>query len=319
MAKEMDTLRAIAMTVAGVAWALFTLVLPVVGVPLAAAALASLALGGRHRLAAGTAVVGIGVTAVLSPPSAVFTAPALLAGPASVWALRRYRAASVLVVLTVTLFAAAVGSDSLALALDGRSIVSEAKVAAEKAATFAGDAVTRLADDSTARLVREQLHSLSATVFMLWPASYFETAALTALLAVLAVGRAASLAGASVNRLPRLSEVDVSVHIVWFVAVAMLLFAASPLVPAGSRLLAAVAGNMLLMARLPLLAQGAGVTAAALGRLRVGRMGGVVAFVFLAVAEIALYVVSIVGLADMWMNFRRLPRESGRAPETAPE
>lgn len=312
MERPLDTPQVVAMVLGGVAGAVLALAVPVVGIPIAGFALASLAAGGRTRTAVATAVVAAAAAALLAPASAIYLAPALLlAGPVAVWAVERHSAVLVVAGLTLALFVASVGSDAVALAMRGESIVGEAHRAAAEAARVLEQVAARTGDASTARVFQAQVQSMSNTVFMLWPSGYFEMAAFTALLVVLAAVRAALARGVEVNNLPRLAELDVSVHVVWFVVASMLLLAGAVFLGEGAELATAVGANVLLAVRLPLLAQGMGVASAAIGRTGMGRVGRAAAYAALLLLDLLFYVVSFVGLADMWINFRRLPRGQG--------
>lgn len=298
----------------GLAAALITPYAPLVGVPLAAYALGRLASSGHAPLAVVTALAGAGAVAIVDPATAVFTVPALLlAGPGVVWGVKRWPAVRVMVVLAFVLFGASLASDAIAMAADGTSIMAEAARSAAEAVRIMSDAFSTMRDPAAARALQAQLASLSQTVALMWPSSYFETAALTSVFAVILAARAATMAGLEVNRPPRLAELDLSVHFVWPVAAGLLLLAASPFVDGESRIALAIGANMLVGVRLAFLAQGMGVATAVMKRVGFGLPARAVGYVFLLLADLLTYSVSVVGLADMWMNFRRLPRESGRS------
>lgn len=311
MTTRYDSVRTFLMVMMVVTWSLVALVLPVAGIPLAAYALAALVSAGRKRSAVAAAVVAVAVTTLLSPPSVLFVAPALVAGGlASVWAVRRFPAVWVVMGLAAILFVASVGSDAMALALRGESLVSEAQRVADEVAR----ALTGMAgqmDPASTRTTAAEVQSLSQLAFMLWPSSYFQMAAITALLAVMTVIRAALSRGLDVNKLPRLDAVDITVHVVWFVAGALLLVAAADLLGDARWVALAVAGNVLLVIRLPLLVQGMGVVTSAFEKVGIGRLGRAVGYGILLVLDTLFYVITAVGLADLWVNFRRLPRGQG--------
>ncbi|TLM78951.1 MAG: DUF2232 domain-containing protein [Actinobacteria bacterium] len=321
-AQPVNAGRTAALVVTGVIAAFAARFVPVVGVPLAAMALASLAGSGQVALAVVTALAGAAAASWTDPYAAVFVVPALLlAGPGVVAAARRWPPVRVMLVLTGALFAASVASDALSFAAQGTSIVAQSAEAASQVVKVFGEALATTGDAATVKVMQAEIASLGKLVAMMWPSSYFETAALTAVLAVIAATRAAAARGAQVNLPPRLAEVDLSVHFVWPVAVGLLLLAASPVVDTDSRIVLAAGANLLVAARLAFLVQGMGVASSTMRKMGIGGPGRVIGSVMLLVADFLTYAVSVVGLADMWMNFRRLPRESGRhgGPEVSEE
>jgi hypothetical protein len=55
--------------------------------------------------------------------------------------------------------------------------------------------------------------------------------------------------------------------------------------------------------------QGIAVFAGVYQRVGLGRFSRSLGYMLLGVAEVLLPLVSLTGLADVWVNFRRLPRE----------
>ena len=120
--------------------------------------------------------------------------------------------------------------------------------------------------------------------------------------------RPAGRAGAEVARLPRLKDVDLSFHLVWpaIAGLAMVAYGIWQARLAGP--VGAIGLNLLLLVRPALFFQGMSVFAAGYDRLGSGRLMRAIGYVLLVTLEWLFPGVSIVGLADLFINFRKVPR-----------
>jgi len=77
--------------------------------------------------------------------------------------------------------------------------------------------------------------------------------------------------------------------------------------------------NLLLSVRALFALQGFGVSAGVLDRTGVGRGVRIFALAALAALDAFTFAISFVGLLDLWINFRRLPRDGAtpQSPTTA--
>ena len=75
-----------------------------------------------------------------------------------------------------------------------------------------------------------------------------------------------------------------------------------------SQLLRTVSVTLFLAVRIIFLIQGLGVILGLLGRWRIGCFGRFAVIMVAAWLEV-MFVVSIIGLIDVWANFRKLPRD----------
>jgi len=73
--------------------------------------------------------------------------------------------------------------------------------------------------------------------------------------------------------------------------------------------------NLLVVARMVFLLQGIAVFAGLYRRANVSRPVRVLGFALLGATEMMIPAVSLTGLADIWLNLRRLPRD-GVTPES---
>lgn len=281
--------------------------LPIVGMPLVGAGLSALVFRGRSTVAA----FAVGVTVVagtfLAVADAVFLIPALLSLLMVVSRMETLQALNGVLALTVTFGLGAVGSAAVHAALQGTTFLDQTREAAEAAVdtltTVAGDAVVDGA------LYGMQTEGLADLMVRLWPVDYFVTALMSATLAVVAAGWAATRAGARVKRLPRIDKLDFSPHVLWPFIGAFALMAAGRIAGETAGPLNTIGLNLLIGVRLLLLAQGLGVVAAFYRRLNLGRLARGTGYVLLVIADSILPLVSMVGLIDFWANFRKLPRE----------
>jgi uncharacterized protein YybS (DUF2232 family) len=176
-----------------------------------------------------------------------------------------------------------------------------------------------LQSGTDAKTVSVLADQVSQMWLMLWPVLYLYVAGLAAVLTVPVVSRLGRALGEPVSVLPPLTELDLSPHLVWpaIAGLALLAVAAASHQPTGW---AQAAGLSLLFAVRPaLFFQGLGDFAALYRKAGVGRVGRGFGFAFLAFSEFAVPSVSIVGLADLFANLRKLPRGgSGVRPEASP-
>jgi hypothetical protein len=310
-------IRDIALTgLATTAAALLAPSLPMVGIPLGALATGWLSYKYGARAGIVTAVIATAAVTALSAAvvpsasaSAIFTLPALLAaGPGTVWALKRYSATSVATALVGVLFAAVVASMWAQAAMMHTTVI--ARYLAE--ANVMADAFARVfasQDVSATAAFNARLAPLLKERAMLWPSDAFLTAVLVAALAVPVVSLLGRRMGASVASLPPLADLDLSFHLVWPTIAGLALLAADAL-GSGDRGWAWATGmNLLAIARPALFVQGLAAFAALYRRVGVGLFGRLVGFALLALSELVVPSVSVVGVADLFFNLRKLPRD----------
>ncbi len=283
---------------------------PFIGVPLAAAALGWLAY--RHGYATAIAA-SLLVTAALVPVMhgvlpVVFIGPMLLAaGPGTAWALTRWRALTVVGVLTLVLFASALSLDVASAASRGGSLLAQRTTEANAMRRFVvlSGAQSAPKDAATVKMLADQ----TARGWMaLWPSLYLYIWGLSALLAVPLVARAGRAFGRSVSSLPKLTEFDFNPHVVWPVIVGLALVAGASFLHQPDGWIQAVGMNLLLLVRPILFFQGLGDFAALYKKAGIGKVARGFGFAFLTLSEMAIPSVSVLGLLDIFANLRKLSR-----------
>jgi hypothetical protein len=320
-------IRDLALTsLATMAAALLVPSLPMIGVPLGALATAwmSYRYGTRTGVVAAvvaTLLVTAAIALVVSPAassSTVFTLPALLAaGPGTVWGLKRWKVTSVIAALSGAMFVAVVAGMWIQATMMSETITGQ--VTAETKATV--ETIVRLAgaqSPATAAALRTGIAGSVAQVVMLWPSSAFLSVALAAAVAVPVVSMLGRRMGVTVASLPPLADLDLSFHLAWPTIAGIALLAADAFRPGAQGWAWAAGTNLLLVVRPALFFQGLAAFAALYRRVGVGRFGRGVGFTLLVLSELVVPSVSVVGVADLFLNLRKLPRDgAGAAPGRA--
>ena len=111
---------------------------------------------------------------------------------------------------------------------------------------------------------------------------------------------------------PQVSSFDAPLWAVGLVALAVLGIAASTLSIPEAALVRTASWTLLLSVRFIFTVQGLGVLMGMLNRWRLGCFARVIV-VMIAVSLETMFVLSIIGLVDVWANFRKLPRDGARA------
>jgi hypothetical protein len=243
-----------------------------------------------------------------APTEALFTAVAMLAaGPGAVWALKRRSALDVVVALTLVLIAGALIPIGLSALAHGRTILAE--IAAQVRVALDINVQAALAQPGADKASINTLADLLRTwTAPLMPTYLVYTMGLAALLSVRAVAWVGKKSAQEVATLPPLHELDLSFHLVWPAIAGLALLAAATYFKQPAGALAAVGLNLLLIVRPALFFQGAAAFSALYRRIKVGRIGRTVGFVFLALSELVIPSVSVVGIGDLFFNLRKLPR-----------
>ncbi|MFA5844695.1 MAG: DUF2232 domain-containing protein [Coriobacteriia bacterium] len=291
--------------------------LPLVGLPLAAMALAWLFYRQGAYAALGATLFACAVVSASFPAAASLVVPSLIvAGPFAARALRTWDPLGVVTVLTGVIFAGTVGLEALLQAERGRTLAQAVRIDAAAAARQArAILVTSGAGTADSEAVRSQVETVRRLLVQAWPSVYLLGALATAVVTIAAVVWASRRAGGVVRGLPAPERLDVSIHVVWGVVGSLVAFAVSRFTHDPGGIAAAIGWNLLIVVRWVLFAQGVGVFAGLYRRAGIGALGRGVGYALLLVSEGFLPLVSLTGLADLWLNFRRLPRDgaSGEA------
>jgi hypothetical protein len=310
--------QAVSLTLVAIMGALTAVLIdPVIGLPIAAAGLAGLAYTRRAPvsilagvvggLAAGGLLYGIivpllGAAVGASEPyvyTVLLVMSLLVVGPLTAALMRNRSALETMAVVTAVLTALSVLELSAYAAEAGQSV--NAYVEAAVQGFFAQ---AELAEEVTQALVT------------LWPGALVTVNGLTAVLVVFAVGAMGARLGVALRRVPPLAVFDLDVRMAILPIVAIALLAAGRLPVDIAPSLEIVGSNLLMVARLVFFLQGVAVFAGLYERAKFSRPARMAGFVLLGVTEAFAPAVSLTGLADMWLNLRRLPREASASGQS---
>lgn len=275
---------------------------PIVGLPLVGMGAAGLVYRGRMVGAIVGAVIGFAVVVALGPVDAIFSGPALVAVLLAVVMLRRIDAQWVGAMLVAVLSITGWARDSLALKAQGTSI----------AALLSSEAKSLIAQSAGSSANAQALKDSANLLLSLIPMMYFVTGVLTAVVIIVAIAWAARRTGQAVMVLP-LSRLDFTPHVLWPFIIGVLAAAVSFAPVANPSVWLSVGLNLVLCVRAIFALQGLGVAAGVLDRTHAGLGVRILVLAALAVLDVFTLAVSFIGLVDIWVNFRHLPRD-GAAP-----
>ncbi|MHB1016540.1 MAG: DUF2232 domain-containing protein [Coriobacteriia bacterium] len=293
---------------------LVVVVHPMVGLPVATAALVSLVLRRQAGVAIAAAIVGGGAaTAVASLSTYIVfvplmgvpvtarvpyvhaawvTASLVVAGIVTPWLLRRITALQTTAVIALTL--SVVESAALASLASGAGLGLSAYViaGAREMVALVGMA--------------QEYGEVFATS---WPAMLVAMNMFAALFVVIVAGVTGSRLDPSVRPFPALADVDLDPRVALLAIVTVALLAVGRLTASSVPLIEQLGMNLLVVARMVFLLQGLAVFAGLYRRAKVSRPVRMLGFALLGATEMMIPAVSLTGLADIWLNLRRMPRD----------
>jgi len=279
--------------------AILAIPFPYVGLPLSAAALAGLVYKERQTSAAVAAVMSSAAVGFLSVSGAAMLSVALAATLFAIMALRRHDGPSVALVYVPVLAGALALRDFSTAWVSGQTLTEYYDNGLEAARTMLA---TLGADDLVTAEAIEAITTFAPLGYVLTAL----VAAVPTLLVILWVGRRI---GAPVVRAPRVDMLDFSPHVLWPLILALGAGAAAQIWGEFGDPLEAVALNLLLTVRIVLFVQGFAVIAAWLRRANIGRPGLILLGSLALLIDGPTWAVSVIGLLDFWINFRKLNRD----------
>jgi len=211
-----ETRDLILLSAAVVLGAALSAAFPVVGLPLVGMGAGGLTYRGRIVGAIVGAVIGFAVVVALGPVDAIFSGPALVAVLLAVVMLRRIDVQWVGAMLVAVLSVTGWARDSLVLKAQGSSI----------AAMLSSEAKSLIAESAGSSANAQALKDSANLLLSLIPMMYFVTALLTVVVIVLAIAWAAKRTGQEV-KVPPLSRLDFTPHVLWPFIIGVLAAAAS--------------------------------------------------------------------------------------------
>lgn len=297
------------------AGAVFAVVIhPAAGLPLAGAALAALVLSRRSPVAVMATVLAAGLAAFLADRFQLFVvgvpligvpltarvpyvygalmlALFVLVGPVTVALMRRRSALETVMILAASMLGLQVAALSAFAEGAGQSTAAYVSAAMQSVGSQLG--VTQ---------------DLAKTLVSMWPAAMASAAGVVALFVVIGVGWASARQGVLLNRMPALAELDLDPRAALVPILAIALLALGKMQGDGARL-TLIGENVLVIASTMFFLQGLAVFAGLYRKAKVPRMLRAFGFLLLFITESIAPVVSLTGLADVWLNIRRLPRK----------
>lgn len=291
--------------------------LPPIGLPLAAAGLVWLHVRAGAIATVGAAFAAGAATFVLDPTGPLYvTLWLLVVGPVSVGLLKRSRFESAVLVVAVAVAVVWAGAVVGAAAAQGTDVATMFRTTMKLAMSQGLAGAPQTGVDSAE--AQRQIEELVSTMLRNLPAILALLAGVTA---VGSVGVAAVLLrrlGVMLRGVPPLAEFDLDPRVVWALIGALVSMAVDKFTH-GWRggLLGVVGENLLLTMRWVLFAQGVAVFAGLYERVKMSKAGRAFGYATLAITEAILPLVSLTGLVDVWLNFRKLPRD-GRTDESQP-
>lgn len=296
--------------------------LAVLGLPVAAAGVAGLAYRSRWATVSIAALLGVAAATLLAMLEAgqVAVSSAKVDAVPMVVATLAYTAPAIIAVICAAMLVSRLDTQwvglMLAVVLGAASGTYEYLVMKAQHITFdqlVADAVKLIAvPGSTSQQNAETVKLLVSVV----PTVYFTTGLFTAIVVIAAI-RWAGRRSDKVLRIPALSVLDLTPHVLWPLIAGAFLLAASYAPGAYSSTLKTVGLNLVFAAAFVFAVQGAAVVAGMLDRIEASRGTRVLAWSAFVLLNIVIPAASLVGLLDFWVNFRRLPRD-GAAPPPQP-
>lgn len=312
--------RTLLLALAAVGGALLVvLVHPMVGLPVSASALVVLVLRRRFGVAAGAALVGgIVATALASLSTYIVFVPLMgvpvtarvpyvhaawiagslaIAGLLSPWLLRRLSALQTAALVAFLLSVTEVGALMLLASGAGMGLSEYVLTGAREMVGLVGMA--------------EEYGDIFATS---WPAMLIVLNMFAALFTVVAASTAGSRLDPRIEPFPALADVDLDPRLVLLAIGSIALLAVGRLTATSVPVIEVLGMNLLVVTRMVFLLQGVAVFAGLYRRANLSWPVRAMGYALLGATEMFVPAVSLTGLADVWLNLRRLPRD-GATPE----
>jgi len=268
-------------------------------------------IGGRRRARALCLALAVIGTLVSIPLGIVSSLPTIIAQAVTCFAIAclvvdekdslssgsAVCAVSSVACLAIGAAVAAASGTTLAAAMD------------EVVAAYVQGATTVSADTSLA--------SVMAVLKTYWPMAYVLQAATIALLAFVGGRIALRRLNLTQERPFSLAKADAPLWSVGLLIVALVLLVYAQTGAGWSSVASMVGANLVMCARAILCVQGLGVVASLLDRTSMGGFARGLCYLLAVILEVSMFVLSVVGLVDVWANFRHLDRDG--VPAQAPD
>lgn len=293
--------------------------LPFVGLPLSAVVVGRLVFAGADTLAYLTiAAAGI-ASALFGITRPIMVVPALGALLWSASALNKRRAWKVFVTATLVAYVAYLAAFSAGALLAGRSPVDDVVAQVDLALEQMDDVFTGPGSDPIVRSSYGDLRETArAGLLAIWPGMNLVGMMLAVGLSLIWLSRL-SIAHGILPKGPRpLVAFDAPWHVAWPLIAGLGIAAWALYADTEATVLAAIGFNLLLVAGAVVCVQGFAVTEATLRKYHLGIVLRLLVYGLLFWTNLLVPVFAATGAADLWVNFRKIPR-GPQPPATAVE
>jgi len=299
--KLTDTRDVVLLSVACVSGAMLTPVFPFLGIPMCAASLGGLVYRERLMAAALVAILATVAGSWLRIGDVVAVGLAVLGILIAAQRLRRNDVYQVAIWLGLMLGVGLAGAEYVTARVAGQTISEYMTTAATQAMAVLGDRAVSGLD----------VEMLTKTMVQFSPSVYIMLGFAVVVPTLYALVWSAKRAGAVIKPVPKLDRIDLTPHVLWPLVIAVLLMAAGRVWGGSEGVLTIIGLNLLLVVRVALLVQGLAIVAALLKVSGSGRVAIAFGVMVALLVDVATWVVSMAGLLDFWINFRRLDRGTG--------
>ncbi|MBF4509371.1 MAG: DUF2232 domain-containing protein [Aeromicrobium sp.] len=290
---------------------------PVLGLPVAAAGLASLVFARRSAMAAAACVFAGALAALIAHPTLYVVVVPIIGldvGPHAPYVFAALTGLSLWLVGpgAVALMRTSGPYRTVAALVAGLSLLQAATLSAFAAASGMSLSafITSAVSEMAAMAARTgALEGMEEAIVSSMPGLLVAMNGFAAVLVVATVGTIGVRRGADLRPLPPLGQVDLDPRMTILPIVAIALLAAGRMgVPMADTLVGAGA-NLLVVARWVFFLQGVAAFAGLYDRAGFSRGTRAIGYTLLGVTEALVPLVSLTGLVDVWLNIRRLPRD----------
>jgi hypothetical protein len=291
---------------------------PLIGLPIAGVALAALVYREQTTIALAASLLGAVLAGFLAHATVYVVVFPLIGVPVPALAPYVFTALVAASLLLVGPGAVALLRRRSMLATAGVLAVALTTLQAGALAAFASGAGTRIGEyvsTAAARLVTETgaAEELGSAVASMWPGALVTMNGFTAMLVVIGVVTVGVRSGMAPRHISPLATLDLDPRTVVLPIAAVALLAAGRFQGGADSTLTFAGQNLLVVARWVFFGQGLAVFAGLYARAKVARPVRAFGFVLLGITEAFIPAVSLMGLADIWLNVRRLPRDTSAA------
>lgn len=281
--------------------------LPPLGLPAAAAVIGRFAVSGAS---AGTAVIALAVivgAGLTGPAKLAMAIPCMAAIALAAREVRAGRSGRALVTISVSAFAGYLGTTALYYAASGLGLLEG--VQAEFSAGIG------LLDAALGSGSSEALRESVDLVVRVWPGSVFLLVALGAYLATRTLIRIGTVQGhPDVAPFAPLERATIDWRVIWLLIAGLVAVAGASLMEQADSAWATVGWNAIWIPIGLFAVQGLGVAESAMKKVGMGGFFRLFIYGILLVTGVIGTVLAVVGVADLWLDFRKLRVETA-APD----